>query len=266
MMSRAFFRLLICWTYISFYLASSRVDRRLTYQLVEEQPVGTMVVGDLIRDAELQKDHKPEAARSNFRFTFIDDTHHQHSKFFQIDAESGKISTAVVLDRDEICPQQMTCVLRLDVAVQPLSHFEVIKIDVDLLDLNDNSPVFGQSVLTYRVSESTGFPKELFPIIPASDADSPANGVAGFWFFSDTKKFRLEVTVNGSRRWEDGTQGGQQQQFLPPQQQQTEIWDLRLVLVDSVDREENDRYTLTVRFSILKTIDVANVQNVLYNF
>ena len=89
---------------------------------------------------------------------------------FQIDAESGKISTAVVLDRDEICPQQLTCVLRLDVAVQPLSHFEVIKIDIDLLDLNDNSPVFGQSVLNYRVSESTGFPKELFPIIPASDA------------------------------------------------------------------------------------------------
>ena len=58
-------------------------------------------------------------------------------------------------------------------------YFEVIRVQLFIVDINDNAPVFSQQRVSIALSELTP-PKDLFPLMPASDVDSPANGVAGY--------------------------------------------------------------------------------------
>jgi len=58
-------------------------------------------------------------------------------------------------------------------------YFEVIRVQLVIVDINDNPPVFSQQRLSVALSELTP-PKDLFPLMPATDVDSPANGVAGY--------------------------------------------------------------------------------------
>lgn len=52
------------------------------------------------------------------------------SRYFHLDPASGIIRTAAPLDRDRICPGAETCNLAVDVAVQPIIHFFIIKVDL----------------------------------------------------------------------------------------------------------------------------------------
>ena len=61
--------------------------------------------------------------------------------------------------------------IRLDVAVRPKSHFQIIKIVVEILDVNDNSPIFRPDFKNYDVSESV-LPGLGLPVQTATDLDS----------------------------------------------------------------------------------------------
>ena len=58
-------------------------------------------------------------------------------------------------------------------------YFEVIRVQLVIIDINDNPPLFSQQRVSIALSELTP-PKDLFPLMPASDVDSPANGVEGY--------------------------------------------------------------------------------------
>jgi len=55
----------------------------------------------------------------------------------------------------------------------------VIRVRLVIIDINDNAPMFSQQRVSIALSELTP-PKDLFPLMPATDVDSPANGVAGY--------------------------------------------------------------------------------------
>ena len=76
------------------------------------------MVANLSRDARL----KPETL-SKIRFRFLSESQH----LFDIDAHSGVIRTGDVIDRDHasLCRYLVTCVVHLDVAIQPLQYFQV---------------------------------------------------------------------------------------------------------------------------------------------
>jgi len=54
-----------------------------------------------------------------------------------------------------------------------------MRVQLVIVDINDNAPTFSQPRLSITLSETTP-PKDLFPLMPATDVDSPANGVAGY--------------------------------------------------------------------------------------
>jgi len=89
----------------------------LSYHVTEEQVRGTPVA-NLSADARLS----PEVL-SKIRFRFLSDS----QPLFVIDALSGVIRTGEVIDRDDpaLCRYQVTCVVHLDVALQPLEYFQV---------------------------------------------------------------------------------------------------------------------------------------------
>lgn len=90
---------------------------------------------------------------------------------------------------------------------------------VEIVDENDHSPTFLEVHLTQQVSESAEVGSG-FAVPAASDPDSRRNGVSRYQLSPSDGKFRLNVRRSPA----DGDP------------------DLRLVLVDRLDRETQDRY------------------------
>ena len=200
---------------------SMALDRPLVYNLVEERPPGTIVFSDLATDAGLTAKYPAEVLRL-ISYAIIGQQD-QTRDFFKLDERTGQLKTVKVINRESICRQQWKCLIGLDIAVQPAQYFEVIKVEVTVADINDSPPIFAPNRLTLSLLESTQ-PKELIPIIPAADLDSPPNGVVEYRLQPTTDRFALRVRNRTTA---------------------AEV-DLRLVLLQALDREEQDRYQMQV--------------------
>lgn len=151
----------------------------LEYFLLEEQPRSTFV-GDLASDAKLVEKHGMEILRQ-LRFHFVTSASQPHRKLFDLSRETGVLSTVDTVDRETVCDSGVTaCTLHLDVYVTPTSYFEIIKVQIFIVDLNDNNPRFPVSALSISVPEESQ-PGTLFPLPAATDPDHGLNSVQGYF-------------------------------------------------------------------------------------
>ena len=190
----------------------------LEYEIQENVSEGTLI-GNIIEDTDLTSRYN-QTVINLLRFSFLNMG--EESDLFDLDASSAELKTATLLDRDEICPRQETCTIYLDIAMQPVIYFEAVKVKIDILDINDNAPMFQEPEMDSSLSEST-MPSVLFPVTRAIDPDSPTFSIQRYQFFSDTDKFELRIRNNT-----DGTK------------------DLHLALVGLLDREVEDSYEMRV--------------------
>ena len=188
-------------------------DGRLRYRLTERQPVNTLVA-NVAGDAGLSTD------RGDVRYVLISNNE-PSMRLFRIDGD-GLLRTSAVVDRDTLCPQQSVCSIFLDVAVQSSSEVTIVKVSVELIDLNDNAPAFSAPEAEFYLAESTP-PGILFPLPVAADPDSPPNGVVGYRMSPKSDVFGIRV-----------------------QNLSTGDVDVRLVLNRLLDRQQKDRYTFSL--------------------
>jgi len=119
---------------------------------------------------------------------------------------------AVVLNIHEFCPVVVTCLLT----------GRRLKVKVEIVDVNDNAPVFPERRISHEISELAE-PGTALAVPPATDLDSGRNGIYRYDVIPRDGKF--ELTSRGTA--DGGT-------------------DLRLVLTDRLDRELEDQYLVTV--------------------
>ena len=102
-----------------------------------------------------------------------------HSSFLQV-SSSGMISTNKTLDREDI-PFYSLLVQATDKGTPPLT--ETVKVNITIIDINDNAPQFNQSAFAVTVSESlpTG---SRFLNITATDSDIGNNALLTFSIMS----------------------------------------------------------------------------------
>ena len=119
----------------------------------EETSVGTFV-GNIITDARLV-DVFPSVDVSVLRFSFL----RRGVTRFSLDRVTGVLTTSGRLDREALCDpssssssSSSTCLLRMDVAVQPMQFFRVVRVLVYVRDINDNAP---QSVYDHLIADVT---------------------------------------------------------------------------------------------------------------
>ena len=95
-------------------------------------------------------------------------------------SSSGMISTNKTLDREDI-PFYSLLVQATDKGTPPLT--ETVKVNITIIDINDNAPQFNQSAFVVTVSESlpTG---SRFLNITATDADIGYNALLTFSIMS----------------------------------------------------------------------------------
>ena len=164
---------------------------------------------------------------NKLRFRFLSET---PTGLMAIDERSGIVRTAARLDRDMLCSTTDTCQVRLDIVVQPMSHFHIVTVAVDLVDINDNSPQFDIDFLSHDLVESSLSGEAV--ILPAPvDADAGVNGV---------QRYRLEYVD------ERTTAVGKDDFELRATRKLDGSTELKLVLVKRLDRELRDEYRLRV--------------------
>ena len=116
---------------------------QVTYHVDEETSVGAFV-GKIITDARLV-DVYPSADVSSLRFRFL----RRRVTGFSLDPVTGVLTTSGRLDREALCGPTASsaslaaggsCLLRIDVAIQPMQFFRIVRVLVYVHDINDNAP------------------------------------------------------------------------------------------------------------------------------
>ncbi|XP_077122354.1 protocadherin gamma-C5-like isoform X34 [Ranitomeya variabilis] len=150
------FSLLLCsWGWVS---------GQLRYSVAEESRPGT-VVGNVAQDlgvnlADISRRRLSLGSEGN-------------SRFFSIEQKNGALVVYERIDRESLCGSSLSCVLHLEaVAEDPL---ELHSLEIDILDINDNSPIFSSINAIINITES--IPGERFQIETATDLDAGKNGI-----------------------------------------------------------------------------------------
>ncbi|XP_060102768.1 protocadherin-10 isoform X7 [Heteronotia binoei] len=138
---------------------------QLHYTVQEEQEHGTFV-GNIAEDLGL--DITKLSAR---RFQTVPNS---RSPYLDLNLETGVLYVNEKIDREQICKQNPSCQLHLEVFLE--NPLELFRVEIDVLDINDNPPAFPEPDLTVEISESAT-PGTRFPLESAFDPDVGTNSL-----------------------------------------------------------------------------------------
>ncbi|KAA0709735.1 Protocadherin alpha-3 [Triplophysa tibetana] len=140
-------------------------------------------------------------------------------EYFSVNTETGALQVSERLDREELCADAPSCAVNLEVVVN--SPLQLYRVKINIIDINDNSPVFPMISVVINVSESTA-PGVRFPLESAHDADIGVNSI---------KTYKLTTNDNFS---------------LDVQTHSDKTVSAELVLQKTLDREKTPRLDFTV--------------------
>uniref|UniRef100_A0A674HP46 Cadherin domain-containing protein n=1 Tax=Taeniopygia guttata TaxID=59729 RepID=A0A674HP46_TAEGU len=164
---------------------------RLRYAIPEELGRGSLV-GPLARDLGLSADELPA------RKLQVASAGKKQLQYFTVSEENGNLYVNERLDREEMCGASPTCSVSFEVVVKnPLNIFHV---QVDIQDVNDNSPVFSKAALELEIGEWT-LPGARFPLEMARDADVGTNSLLTYQLTSNPSfSLSLKESHEGSKQ------------------------------------------------------------------
>ncbi|XP_028909152.1 protocadherin beta-3-like [Ornithorhynchus anatinus] len=143
----------------------------------------------------------------------------QHFQYFQLNRHTGDLLLKEKLDREFLCEQRESCIVRFQILLENPLEFYQIEIIVD--DINDHSPVFQDKEIILNIFENSPAGAE-FRIPSAEDLDIGINSIQEYTI-SPNSYFRIKT-----RNHSDGRK-------FP-----------ELVLVKALDREEQSEIYLTI--------------------
>ncbi|XP_033743705.1 LOW QUALITY PROTEIN: protocadherin-11 X-linked-like [Pecten maximus] len=190
----------------------------IIYYHIKEERDPMVILGNVGADANIT-----DTASTTFRFV---ETGSQHLEKFNIESQTGILSTKAKLDREELCRFNKTCELKLRIAAVTTGNTNVAWLEVRIIvdDINDNSPTFKEQSMTLDISEGSQS-GNTFPIVGATDEDMVGNNsLRGYQLSSPSNTFRLVV---GDEK-PDGS------------------LDVSLQLIEVLDREIKDSYQIFV--------------------
>uniref|UniRef100_A0A8C1URG2 Cadherin domain-containing protein n=1 Tax=Cyprinus carpio TaxID=7962 RepID=A0A8C1URG2_CYPCA len=134
-------------------------EAQLRYTIPEELKEGS-VVGNVAKDLGLDL-----SEISNRKLRIASDSGKQ---YFSLNLRNGELLVNDIINRETLCGQSASCLLPLQVIIEdPLQFYRV---EVDIQDINDNSPSFLSDTKNIDVSEAT-LTGARFHLEPAQDAD-----------------------------------------------------------------------------------------------
>ncbi|XP_054840770.1 protocadherin beta-16-like [Eublepharis macularius] len=196
------------WSFILYLCMWGAICESIHYSVPEEKKTGSLVANVL---KDLKMDVKELSAR---RVQLVSKS---TKEYFQLDPHSGNMILKDKIDREALCGQKDPCILLSEIVLE--NPLQVHRIEVEIEDVNDNSPQFSKKEFLFEIPEQVPTDTR-FPLERAQDSDKGENGVQNYTL-SPNDHFRLDVQSRS-----DGTKYAE------------------LVLEKQLDREEDAQFFL----------------------
>ncbi|XP_073476988.1 protocadherin alpha-3-like isoform X2 [Aquarana catesbeiana] len=183
---------------------------QLHYIITEESKHGTFV-GRIAQDLGL------DLGEINFRMLRV--VSRDEKEYFQVNLQNGILFVKETIDRELLCQNTPFCIIPLQVIID--KPVQMYRVDVEIEDINDNSPSFFSSVNHLMISELRPAGSR-FPVEGAVDPDLGTNSITNYEL-SASEYFMLDF-----------------------QKYMNQIRSLELVLKKSLDREKQSVHNLTL--------------------
>ncbi|XP_067852673.1 protocadherin-10-like [Heptranchias perlo] len=185
------------------------VSGQIRYSIPEELEHGAFV-GKIAKDLGLDVE---ELSRRRFRIVSASSI-----QYLDANRMNGILFVNKRIDREQLCGHSLTCLLALEVIVE--NPVEQYRVEVEILDVNDNSPSFPNSEIHLEIAESA-MPGARFLLERAHDSDRGNNSIRTYQLTAN-EHFTLDIQTRG--KWK-----------LP-----------ELVLENFLDREKQSRHRLSI--------------------
>lgn len=193
--------------------------KELHYKIKEGLPRGTLV-GAIGADLKLDLNVDPPL-QFNLPQKKVGD------QYVSLNNTTGELSTShSEIDREALCPDTSDgqgCLLSLDVLILPQRYFQLVKVKISVLDVNDNRPRFPVDEIRVSVPESAPVNARYALEQSAVDPDLGLYGVQTYWLVNDFGVFTLDVEEN---------EGGELTPFL--------------IVTEALDRETQAEYVTDI--------------------
>uniref|UniRef100_A0A3B1IUF4 Cadherin domain-containing protein n=1 Tax=Astyanax mexicanus TaxID=7994 RepID=A0A3B1IUF4_ASTMX len=182
----------------------------ILYSVSEEISKGT-VVGNIAKDLNLNT--------QDLESTGLRIVSGHNKRYFDADLKTGLLVVNERIDREELCGNAAKCSVNIEAILS--NPMQLHRIEVNILDMNDNAPFFSEISYFLNITELT-YTGERFPLPVANDMDSDRNSVKSYKL-STNQHFSLDV------------QSGEEQSVSS-----------ELVLQNALDREKQPAILLTL--------------------
>ncbi|XP_028292858.1 protocadherin-8 [Gouania willdenowi] len=176
-------RILIFFVYYVFFASWAESEgNTIRYQTREEDAPGT-VVGNLAKDMSLSQTH---SSKTNFRMM-----KQFNASFIRVRESDGELSVGERIDRERICRHTPQCLITFDVVNFSKDRYKLVHVEVEIKDINDNSPEFPHRESVVEISENAAVGSRV-PLDPAVDADIGSNYIQSYQI-SVNSHFTIDV-------------------------------------------------------------------------
>ncbi|KAI3351743.1 hypothetical protein L3Q82_020583 [Scortum barcoo] len=165
----------------------SGASGQIRYSISEEVQDET-VVGNIAKDLGLDK-----SALKDRGYRIVTGA---GEPLFHVNQNDGILYVKRRIDREEVCDRSSPCLINLKTVLE--NPLEIHYVAVEILDINDHSPVFPEKEKRLEISESA-LPGARFQLQAARDSDAGQLSVQQYKL-SHNEHFRLEVKDRGEDR------------------------------------------------------------------
>ncbi|KAL7848434.1 hypothetical protein AOLI_G00231530 [Acnodon oligacanthus] len=153
---------------------------QVVYSVSEEVDKGT-VVGNIAKDLKIGV-HELHSRM----FQIVSGS---NKKYFEVNMKTGALFVNERVDREEFCEQSQRCVVNVEALAQ--NPHNLYRIEINVLDVNDNAPRFLDSAISMNITEDAS-PGERFHLPVAEDADVGSNSLKDYRL-STNEYFSIDV-------------------------------------------------------------------------
>uniref|UniRef100_A0A8C0HAF8 Cadherin domain-containing protein n=1 Tax=Chelonoidis abingdonii TaxID=106734 RepID=A0A8C0HAF8_CHEAB len=168
---------------LSFFLClcvSLGACETIRYSVPEEKKSGSLV-------ANIAKDLKLDVGKLSGRSARL--VSKSSKQYFELNTSSGDVIIKEKIDREDLCGQRDPCLLQFEIVLE--NPLQLYRIEVQIEDVNDNSPNFSKNEFVLKMPEQIPI-NTRFPLEGAQDSDIGTNGIQSY-VINPNEHFRLLV-------------------------------------------------------------------------
>ncbi|XP_042593839.1 protocadherin beta-15-like [Cyprinus carpio] len=174
--------------FLFFVLMAHTAYGDVSYSVPEEMKRGS-VIGNIAKDLGLDVNR---LSSGNARI----DTEGNRKRYCDINLNTGELIVAERIDREGLCGKKASCVMKQELVLE--NPLELHRFILNIQDMNDNSPLFKQTLINFEMSESA-VKGSRYLLDEAHDADIGVNSVQTY-ILQHNDHFLLNVVTRENGR------------------------------------------------------------------